>query len=285
MVVQRLRSTGIRVTAVATLGLVAVGWPRAGLAVFEIDGSGPRQRGCATAMALGPMGTPPAGCLVWPAGCEGASGEIEIYGFRPFGLRQVDFAAISARVARGGALREVGVSCQRLQAAGYHEEVYSVRVSLAAGPVLVRPAVRFGMTGVEDMFADWALLADCRASVLVHQCLRAEVGLDNPFGLGLHRGGSRAPTALDAGLAVAASDQLTFGMELAKSNGFPTCLATGIELESRGGLRLRAGVKTCPREMALGVGLSRGTIAVEVASSINLDLGATHEAGVRLLWR
>jgi hypothetical protein len=126
---------------------------------------------------------------------------------------------------------------------------------------------------------------DCHGSVPVTSAVWVGAGLENPLGLSLKRSGDRAPTTLRVSAAILASGRIRFGIDLSKSNGFPTCLASGVEWQASEGLWLRAGVRTFPREIALGVGVRKAWVGIDVATSISSDLGSTQEAGVRLLWR
>jgi hypothetical protein len=57
-----------------------------------------------------------------------------------------------------------------------------------------------------------------------------------------------------------------------------------VEWSLAAGFVLRAGLKTYPQEFCLGLGLRLGQGVVDVATSMNLDLGATHEFGATYVW-
>jgi hypothetical protein len=57
-------------------------------------------------------------------------------------------------------------------------------------------------------------------------------------------------------------------------------VATGIEGRIMGGLVLRSGLRSNPDEVCLGFGIRVGPLSVDVSTSVHLDLGATHEAGI-----
>jgi hypothetical protein len=262
--------------AVCGCALVTLAWPGNAIGAFELRAAEPRERGCGTVLALGPDGM--------PIGSRPRH-EVALYGFRPFGVRDIEFAAASCRIGVASRVREVALAYERLGALTYCEEVWLASATLAAGRALVRPTLRLALAGLEGDLSDWALLADCHGSVAVTGTVWVGAGLENPLGLCLRRSGDRAPTTLRASAAILASGRVCFGIDLSKSNGFPTCLASGVEWQVSEGLRLRVGVRTFPREIALGVGFRQAWVGIDVATSINPDLGSTHEAGVRLLWR
>jgi hypothetical protein len=217
-------------------------------------------------------------------------GALRLYAFRPFGVPEIDFAALALEVPICADIDRLVVSYQRLGAFSYTEEICLVSARLVVSGSSVRraslePAVRLGLVRDGETFRDHAWLLDLSAEVWPAAALRARARLKNLLGSGLAGEGSPCPRAVAVGVGLGASDKLGFGLEIGKDAGFPVCMASGVEFQAAKGLVLRAGVKTHPREFACGVGFRRGPVAVDAASSINLDLGATHEAGVTLFWR
>lgn len=266
-----------RLAALAVLAMLWVAMsPLDARCALELQPVEPAERGCGTVLALGRCGAPADSC---------PRREIAAYGFRPFGLGGVEFAAASCRIGLTPRLRWVEVAYQRLGALAYSEQTWLVSAALASGGFRIKPTVRLARAGLDGGRGDWALLVDCQGAVEVAGAVWVGVQAENPAGLGLKPSGERAPTTLRASAAVVASDGVRFGIDLSKSNGFAACLASGVEWRAAGGIWLRAGVRTFPREMALGVGVRRAWVGIDLASSINFDLGATYEAGVRLLWR
>jgi hypothetical protein len=98
-------------------------------ASFEIEPLSPQQRGAATHLALGMVEG-----LFDPSssGREDSTyrAGIGVYGFCPFGISEIEFAAIWAAIPLGKARRELSFSYQRLEVLTYNEETY--RASCAA---------------------------------------------------------------------------------------------------------------------------------------------------------
>lgn len=270
-------------------GLLALWFlhPRAGLASFELDPADPLERGSATLLAVGLAGADPA---AWVESSPPESvhssrpSMVRLYAFRPFGIREVDFAAVAVRVPVGVRFEQVTVSYQRLGALSYTEEVYLVSARFATRRGLIEPAIRLGTVRDGEIFRDHAWLVDLGAEVRPAAAIRVAARLKNLLGSGLAGEGSRCPMGVAAGVGLAVSGNLGFGVEVEKESGFPLCVASGVEFRAAGGLALRAGTKTYPREIACGIGFRRGWLALDVGSSVNLELGATHEAGVTLFW-
>lgn len=283
-----LLGLSLMASAVAGLCLLSatVAW-----AAFELEAVGPVERGCATRLALmgfgevgeDGVGTTDSSAAVSARAARAAS--VSIYGFRPFGVSGIDFAAVSARLRVGATADRVELAYRRLEAPGYLEQTYLVSVGIRAGSAVLRPVVRFGTVAADGAFADWAVLAGVSAAAAVSPDIRIVAEADNPLGMGLVREGSRCPRRLRLGLGVCASPGLRFGFEADKTGGMPTCFRSGVEWKTADSIALRAGLGTSPKEFAVGVGLRLGRVVVDAASSVDLDLGVTHEAGLTVLWR
>jgi hypothetical protein len=191
---------------------------------------------------------------------------------------------VAVEIPVGVRIESITLSYQRLDALSYTEEIYLCSARVAALGASIEPALRVGVARSGDSFRDHAFPLDLRAEVRPTPAVRVAGRLKNLFGSGLVKEGSRCPMGVAAGVGLAVSDNLGFGVEIEKETGFPTCVASGVEFEAARGLVLRAGTKTYPKELTFGIGLRRGPLALDVGSSVNLELGATHEAGVTLFW-
>jgi hypothetical protein len=223
-------------------------------------------------MALSPEGT-----TACPA--------VSVYGFRPFGLSQIDFASVSVALPMRGFLKRAGVSYARLTALSYCEQTWAASVVLGCGRALVEPRLRLGALELDGALQDWAVLVDLAARGRVTDALTLAVAVDNPLALGLAREHGGVPQRLKLGLGILASANLGFGFEVVKEPRFPTSVRSGVEWKVLRGACVRCGIKTSPAEVAFGVGFRCGWVAIDVASGLNFDLGATHEAGLTLIWR
>jgi hypothetical protein len=269
--------------------------PGGAAAAFEIKGIGPQERGSATHLALGMVTgsfhipslemsdttweSSPAG------GAPAQSAAITVYGFKPFNVGEIDFMSIAAAIPASRLVRGVAVSYQRLEALSYVEQVFLASVGFGSRWAFIQPAVRLGTAESKSGFRDWAFFADIYARTRLRDNMKLAVGIENPFGLGLVKEGSRSPQRLEIGLGFLVSEGLACGTEVTKESGFPTGVASGVEWNAFKGLFLRSGLRTSPEEFCFGVGFRRGHIAVDLSSSVSFDLGATHEAGVTWLWR
>jgi hypothetical protein len=283
--------------------LAAAMWfPAAGRAAFEIEALGPRERAVATRVALGMVpgsfslmsleagpaagdssaDLPEAGA---PDARAGRLGAVSIYGFRPFGIGQIDFVSVVVALAAPEPVAGFVVAYQRLEALSYVEEACLVSAAFGSGGLQIQPAVTVGRVRDESGFGDWALVVDFSTRARVHGGLRITTDIKNPFGLGLVREGSRCPQRVAVGLGLPMSTSLACGVEVMKDSRFPTRVALGTEWTPCRGCTFRCGLKTDPEELCLGVGWRRGCLAVDLASSLDWDLGVTHEAGVTYLWR
>lgn len=262
--------------AVLVLAILEGGTPA--MAAFDLVPVRPEERGSATALALGPAGA-------W-RDSTGARprARASVFGFKPFGVREIDFAALSAEIPVNARLRKVAVAYRRLDVLGYCEEVYSASAAFAAGDAVVTPTVRAGLAKADGDLEDWALMFDVSAEAQASAALWIRAHLENPLGSGLLRDGSPCPARIAVGVGAAVASDLTFGIEIAKTAGYATAVASGLEFAPARAVRLRAGLKTCPKEFTFGAGVRVGRVAFDVGSSINLALGVTHEAGATFFW-
>jgi hypothetical protein len=204
---------------------------------------------------------------------------LQVYGFKPFGLGDADFACASAGFGIGG-LVDLRLGYHRLSVLSYKEETYDLACAWMSGMLRLEPSVRFGSIRHDGSVLDRAILPDFKVEARPIPELKAVFGVCNPFRLGLLQSGERCPTSIAAGFGYRVRKGLIFGVDVSKEGGFPTSVATGAELCPAEGVLLRMGLRTEPREFSLGVGLKAGPLAVDVSSSLHLDLGITHEAGL-----
>jgi hypothetical protein len=61
-------------------------------------------------------------------------------------------------------------------------------------------------------------------------------------------------------------------------------VATGVEGRVGGAIAIRAGIRTSPAQFCLGGGIEASGLALDVATSLDLELGLTHEGGVTYRW-
>ena len=243
-----------------------------GRSAFEAEAVGPAERGAGTAMALSLGDT-----TISPA--------FSVYGFNPFGLSQIDFASVSVAVPMRGALKRAAFSYTRLAALSYCEQTWTASAALGRGRALVEPRLRLGCLELDGALQDWAVLVDLAARGQVTDALTLAVAVENPLALGLVKEHSGVPQRLKFGLGILASGKLGFGFEVLKEPRFPISVRSGVEWNASRGVCVRAGMRTSPAELAFGVGLRHGWVAIDVASGFNLDLGTTHEAGITLIWK
>lgn len=267
-----------------TLGIVAAGLsPCPGHAAFEIRPVSAAERGCGTALALGLVPGSPhvpgpgeGGCCVGAVGC---------HAFRPFGLAGIGFGRIWLLAPVAGKRASAAGWFQRLGTASYVEETFGAGCLLAIGPLGWEPMLRFGLVRLEGAVVDRAAVCDLAVTAHPSPGISVRVSTQNPLGLALMGNGETCPVELRVGCGYLVSKRLAWAGEISKQRGYPTAITTGVEFVPTRGLALRAGLGSDPREVSLGLGLALRGLTVDVATSINLDLGATHEAGVIYRWR
>jgi hypothetical protein len=275
---------GRRGVGCAVLGALVLAAVPPAEAAFELEALSPAERGAATAMALGLL---PGSLATRSAGPADATGRpmLEAYGFKPFGLGELDFASVSVAFPVRGPVRWAGISYARLAGLSYCEEVWAVSAALGRGRTVIEPKLRLGTVRLDGALEDWAIAADLGAETRLARALSLAVTAENPLALGLAREHGGVPRRLRLGLGMRAGEGLGFGFEVVKEPRFALATRSGIEWRPGFGLSVRAGIRTSPAELAFGVGLRRGWIAIDIASAFNFELGTTHEAGLTLMWK
>lgn len=255
----------------------------AGHACFDIQAVTPAERGAATQIALGLV--EPSSCLPRvPMGDSVATHTLAFYGFRPFGIEGIDFAATWARLPLGRADRTLCLSFQRLRALSYHEYLSGLAYRFKFKDLWCQGALRLGSIRCDDEPLGWALLADVALTLRISDEVCALAASENPLALGLSRQKGKCPTRLTVGLGYRIVEGLAWGVEVEKEPGHQTSIVTGIDWLVLGRLLLRSGLKTYPREYCFGMGVRVGKGKVDVGTGLNGDLGITSEFGVTFVW-
>ena len=265
-------------------------------AAFEIEPITPAERGAVTRAALRIADRLPSDMHlsdeVCPAGGMRSAPDrrcprclIAVYGFRPFGCEGIDFGSLRIDLPLGASRYAVGLAYQRLKADSYLEETYVASCTARLEKLRITPTVRFGTLRWDGRWLDWAVLVDVDAEVWIGSRMRFHVGLANPFSLGLAEEGSRCPVRISIGMGCPVLPALALGVEVRKQAGRPTAMLTGIEGVLAGRLSVRTGLGTYPKKLGLGIGVRLGMVTVDVGTSLNLELGATHQVGASFAWR
>jgi hypothetical protein len=271
----------MRITTSPAVAILAAAFLAAGpaLASFEIEARTPAERGTGTFMATGmlegsvhlPLPAPPGGSFPFA---------VSVYGFRPFAASGVRFDAAWVSLPLGASGHGVSMSCQMLRALAYAEGTCLLGCALAFGRIRIYPRLRFGLVKLRDRWMDSAAIFDLALCLNLDSRARAFVAAENPLAGVLKESRSPCPTTLRLGISYLISPRLAWGIELVKDGQNPTSVAAGIEGRIIRGLILRSGLRSCPEEICLGIGISVGPVSVDAGTSLHLDLGATHEVGV-----
>jgi hypothetical protein len=250
---------------------------------FEIDPLTPAERGVQASVVLGMIDAP----FSLPRAMSGDAswrGAVAVNAFRPFGCEEIDFGQVRLALPVGDGRHVLGISYLRLKAYSYIEESYDLRISANLKDIKIKPVVRVGTMRWQDRWLDWAVVFDLELEARIRRNIKIRVGLDNPFGMGLAKEGSRCPTRLSVGLGCSVTAALAWGMDVEKQAGWPTSVKTGIEWALAGPLAVRAGIRTYPEEVGVGVGIGLGYLVIDASTSLNLELGATHQIGATFVW-
>jgi hypothetical protein len=179
----------------------------------------------------------------------------------------------------------LGISYQRFRALSYLEETYLTSCNIRLGTIMFQPVVRIGTVRYDGEWVDGAALVDMVLRARIMPELRLSIGVANPFGATLIKGGETCPTSLTIGVGYRLTRGLALGAEIEKIVGHGTCVATGAEVRVGRHILLRSGVRTEPEELSLGLGLCIRALVVDVATTLNMDLGFTYHVGATFVWR
>ncbi len=252
-------------------------------AAFEIEAATPAERGVVAGIAAGLTRRPtgPSRSMPGEAGHRWSAG---IHGFRPFGCREIDFCEGRIVIPVGSSRYAAGFSYRRLKAYSYLEETYIAVCSVRLKDVWIEPAMRLGTVRWEGECLDWAALFDLDVAAWIRHDTKVRVGLRNPLALRLVNERTACPTHVSLGLGYLVEPALAWGVEVRKQVGLPTSILTGIEWAVAERLALRTGIRTYPQELSLGLGITVRRVEIDVATSLNLELGATHQLGAAYTW-
>lgn len=251
---------------------------------LELSPLPPAARGCSNPEALG-LAAGSASFIYHDLRASGPAGITGAYGYRPFGLGGIDVLALCGKVTMRRRGVGVGFSYTGLSGPGYAEQVVSVCAAVSRGDLWLQPGMRFAQVTAPDIYSGRCIAFDFLAYVYVIPSLRVSFSAANAFGSGLGAAGGQVPRRVGAGLGYAVSDRVACGLRIEKENGQTTALSTGIEWRAMRGFFVRLGSCTFPREFSAGLGLRVGALGLDMASTVNFDLGITHEAGISYLWK
>ncbi len=263
-----------------TLPLIAVmllSGPARG--AFDLEFKTPAERGAATHMALGRLEGSFHLPLLDRAGRACPPG-ISLNGFKPFGTGEVQALAAWAAFPLGNRGDGMCLAYERLGGLSYTEEAVTLRGSVESAGVRFMPAIRSGLVRFEGRAIDSAVLLDMAIAVRLPADIRVALIAENPLGNLVGGTANRGPASIRTGLSCLISPGLAWGMEVSKHTRRPTSVATGIEASIAGGVFVRSGLRSEPRELSVGLGLAAGGVGVDVATGYNLLLGTTHEIGL-----
>jgi hypothetical protein len=252
-------------------------------AAFEIETAAPAERGVVAGVALG-LTHRATGLSRWMPGEAGHRWSAAIHGFRPFGCREIDFCEGRIVIPVGSSRDAVGFYYRRLKAYTYLEETYAAFCGVRLRDVWIKPVLRLGTVRWEGECVDWAALFDLEVAALIRHDAKVRVALRNPLALGLVKTRTACPTHVSLGLGYLVDPVLAWGVEVRKQVGLPTSILTGIEWALAERLALRTGIRTYPQELSLGLGITVRRVEIDVATSLNLELGATHQLGAAYTW-
>jgi hypothetical protein len=209
---------------------------------------------------------------------------VTAHAFRPFGCAEIEFGQVRLTVPVGKSGHVLSLSYLRLKAHSYVEESYDFKIDADLKDIRVEPEVRVGTVRWEGRWLDWAVLLDLQLEARVGHGIKIQAGLDNPLSLGLAKEHSPCPVRVSLGMGYRVTQALAWGMEVRKQSGLPTSVSTGIEWALGGPIALRTGMRTYPEELAVGVGIGLGRFVLDVSTSLNLELGTTHQVGATFVW-
>ncbi len=253
-------------------------------AAFELRVLSPAERTCTGPEALG-LVEGSVSTIFHGSSAGRHKGVIGAYGYRPFGLDGIDVFALRGRVTPGRMRTGVCFSYSGLVAPGYGEQVVSVSMGISRGDLWLQPGLRFAQARAPGLYEGHCVIFDFTTYAYVTPHLRVSFEVGNAFASSLSAPGGAVPRRVRAGLGYAISASVACGLSVEKENGLRTALGTGLEWRATGGFFVRLGSCTFPRECSLGLGLHIRGLALDLSSTVNFDLGMTHEAGIMYAWK
>lgn len=252
-------------------------------AAFELRPSAPAERGCSGPDALGLVEGSVS--TVFHPRRMSHGGVLGAYGYRPFGIGEIEVAAFRGRVTLGRLPAGLGFLINSLAAPGYAERTAAVSLGISRGDLWMQPGLRLCDVVAPGIYRGRCILFDLLIYAYVTPKLRLSFDVGNALASGLDTGGGAVPRRLAAGLGFAVSASVACSIRAEKENGVETALATGLEWRAMRGVFIRLGSSTFPREVSLGLGLRAMGLGLDAATTVNFDLGTTHEAGIFYTWR
>jgi hypothetical protein len=273
-----------RMRTAACLGLACgIVFGGTGRAAFDHSAEPPAERACSSADAVGM--TRGSMSLTYHGGRapEDAS-TVGGYCYRPFGISGLGVRALFGKFGGAGGKPGLGISYRDLAAPGYRETVLSLSLCLARGGLRLQPAIRYAAARAPGALDAGCVIVDILTYHYVTEGLRVSFGVLNALGSRLGVEGGAVPVRVRAGVGYCISDAVACGLSLEKENGRRTSISTGLEWRTGEGLYLRLGSRSSPREGSIGLGVRLKRVGLDLATSLNLDLGVTHEAGLYYEW-
>jgi hypothetical protein len=252
-------------------------------AAFELEAMPPAERGCSTPDVLGL--TDESASSVFHS-CPGSrpARTIGAYAFRPFGLAGIDVFALRGKATLKSGSAGISMCFESLEALGYTEQVVSVSMGMSRGSLWLQPRLRVGSVRAPGLYNGICVIFDFLTYNYITPGLRVSFRVDNAFASRLDVAGGLVPVRLGAGVGYSVSRTVACGLRVEKESGLQTALSTGLEWSAFRGLILRLGSRTFPGEFSLGLGARVNRLSIELASTVHLDLGMTHEAGIKFVW-
>jgi hypothetical protein len=264
--------------------LSCVCFTRSARSALELNALPPAERSCASPEALG-LAAGSVSAAYHDSRASVPSRIAGAYGYRPFGLAAVEVFAFCGKMTLLHPGAGIAFSYNSLTGPGYAEHVVSLSLGVSRDHLWLQPGVRLGQVTAPGPYGGRCIVFDLLTYAYVTPGLRVSFSAANAFGSGLNGTGGEVPRRVGAGLGYAVSDRVACGIRVEKENGMRTALSTGMEWQPMRGFFVRLGSCTFPREFSLGLGLRVGGLGLDVASTVNFDLGMTHEAGIRYLWK
>ncbi len=249
-------------------------------ASFEIIPFDASMRGSLTTACIGFISTK-ASALHPEVGCDSSTSCVGIFTYKPFGISEISFSGLWLYLK--SARTRLGLCYYRLAALGYSEDTIEIKYCFDFGELAFWPTIRLGSVRFDGEYLGGIVLPDVMLVVNLPSDLRLFLEARNP--LGLHTLGlDECPVAMRLGLGIKLNPSLAFGFEVGKVAGEATSVSSGLELGLGSHIFLRCGAKSAPTEFAGGIGISYARFGFNIGSSLEPDIGTTHEIGCTYQW-
>ena len=252
-------------------------------AAFDLEAPPPAERSCSVPDVLG-LAHGSVSLVYHTSGATERAGAVGAHAFRPFGLAGVAVFALRARATSKSGRAGLTACYQSLEAPGYREQVLSFTPAISQGELWIQPGLRLGMLRAPGVYRGHCIMFDFLAYKHVKPGLRVSFGVENAFASRLHVTGGQVPRRIAAGLGYTISGKVACGLRVTKQNGLATALSTGLEWRPADCLSVGLGSCNSPRQFSFGLSARMKGLSVDVASTVHLELGMTHEAGITYVW-